>query len=101
MTLQNGRSAASGRHEAGIATNDARNVPRVIKRKVIGERNEYARSRAKSARLNPGKVGDEWRVMDKSSSERVLVVESDDALRCSIVGALSDAGYEVSTDYRE
>src|ERR1700719_1781096 len=39
--------------------------------------------------------------MEKSSSERVLVVESDDALRSSIVDALSDAGYEVSTDYRE
>jgi len=39
--------------------------------------------------------------MEKSSSERVLVVESDDALRSIIVGALSDAGYEVSTDYRE
>jgi S1-C subfamily serine protease/CheY-like chemotaxis protein len=39
--------------------------------------------------------------MEKSSSERVLVVESDDVLRSSIVGALSDAGYEVSTDYRE
>ena len=39
--------------------------------------------------------------MEKSSSERVLVVESDEALRSSIVGALSDAGYEVSTDYRE
>jgi DNA-binding response OmpR family regulator len=39
--------------------------------------------------------------MEKPSSERVLVVESDDALRTSIVGALSDAGYEVSTDYRE
>lgn len=39
--------------------------------------------------------------MEKASSERVLVVESDDALRGSIVGALSDAGYEVSTDYRE
>jgi len=39
--------------------------------------------------------------MEKSDSERVLVVESDDALRSSIVAALSDAGYEVSTDYRE
>jgi S1-C subfamily serine protease/DNA-binding NarL/FixJ family response regulator len=39
--------------------------------------------------------------MEKSASERVLVVEPDDALRNSIVGALSDAGYEVSTDYRE
>jgi S1-C subfamily serine protease/CheY-like chemotaxis protein len=39
--------------------------------------------------------------MEKSSVERVLVVESDDALRSSIVGALGDAGYEVSTDYRD
>jgi len=39
--------------------------------------------------------------MENSSSERVLVVETDEALRSSIVGALSDAGYEVSTDYRE
>ena len=39
--------------------------------------------------------------METSSSERVLVVESDEKLRSSIVGALSDAGYEVSTDYRE
>ena len=39
--------------------------------------------------------------MEKASSERVLVVEPDDALRSSIVAALSDAGYEVSTDYRE
>jgi CheY-like chemotaxis protein len=39
--------------------------------------------------------------MEESSCERVLVVESDDALRSSIVGALRDAGYEVSTDYRE
>jgi DNA-binding response OmpR family regulator/S1-C subfamily serine protease len=39
--------------------------------------------------------------MENSTSERVLVVESDDSLRSSIVGALSDAGYEVSTDYRE
>ena len=39
--------------------------------------------------------------MEKSSSEGVLVVESDDALRTSIVGAFSDARYDVSTDYRE
>jgi DNA-binding response OmpR family regulator len=39
--------------------------------------------------------------MEKSNSEKVLVVEPDDALRRSIVGALSDAGYEVSTDYHE
>jgi hypothetical protein len=31
----------------------------------------------------------------------LLVVESDDALRDHIVAVLSDAGYEVSTDYRE
>ena len=30
-----------------------------------------------------------------------MVVESDDALRNSIVAVLSDAGYEVSTDYRK
>src|SRR6266704_5193510 len=32
---------------------------------------------------------------------RLLVVESDDALRGQIVAVLSGAGYEVSTDYRE
>src|ERR1700751_4568361 len=32
---------------------------------------------------------------------KLLVVESDDALRDQIVSVLSDAGYEVSTDYRE
>ena len=39
--------------------------------------------------------------MDKSNSESLLVVESDDALKKSIVAVLSEAGYEVSTDYRE
>jgi DNA-binding response OmpR family regulator len=39
--------------------------------------------------------------MEKSASERLLVVESDDVLRKSIVTALRDAGYEVSTDYSE
>src|SRR5262249_25262366 len=39
--------------------------------------------------------------MGESSSQKLLVVESDDALRRSIVAVLSDAGYEVSTDYRE
>jgi DNA-binding response OmpR family regulator/S1-C subfamily serine protease len=34
-------------------------------------------------------------------AEKLLVVESDDALREQIVAVLSDAGYEVSTDYRE
>ena len=37
----------------------------------------------------------------KSRAEKVSVVESDDALREQIVAVLSDAGYEVSTDYRE
>src|SRR5260370_25499521 len=31
---------------------------------------------------------------------KVLVAESDDSLREHIVSVLSDAGYEVSTDYR-
>jgi DNA-binding response OmpR family regulator len=34
-------------------------------------------------------------------AEKLLVVESEDALREYIVRVLSDAGYEVSTDYRE
>jgi DNA-binding response OmpR family regulator len=36
-----------------------------------------------------------------SKAEKFLVVESDDALRERIVTVLRDAGYEVSTDYRE
>src|ERR1700747_2912911 len=32
---------------------------------------------------------------------KLLVVESDDALRATIVAVLSDAGYEVSTDCRD
>src|SRR5260221_11710316 len=36
----------------------------------------------------------------ESKTEKLLVVESDDALRGRIVAALRDAGYEVSTDYR-
>jgi DNA-binding response OmpR family regulator len=39
--------------------------------------------------------------MDPSNNERVLVVESDDAVRTSVATVLSGAGYEVSTDYRE
>lgn len=35
----------------------------------------------------------------KSKAGKLLVVESDDALRKDIVAVLSDAGYEVSTDY--
>jgi len=37
----------------------------------------------------------------KSKAEKLLVVESDDAIREHIVAVLSDAGYEVSTDYGE
>ena len=37
----------------------------------------------------------------ESKNEKLMVVESDDALRDRIVAVLSDAGYEVSTDYRE
>ncbi len=37
----------------------------------------------------------------ESKAEKLMVVESDDALRERIVAVLSDAGYEVSTDYRE
>ena len=37
----------------------------------------------------------------KSEAGKLLVVESDDALREQIVAVLNDAGYEVSTDYRE
>src|SRR3984957_5897391 len=36
-----------------------------------------------------------------SKPEKLLVVESDDALREHVVAVLSDAGYELSTDYRE
>jgi DNA-binding response OmpR family regulator len=32
---------------------------------------------------------------------KLLVVESDDALREQIVAVLRDAGYEVSTDYKQ
>jgi serine protease Do len=39
--------------------------------------------------------------MDQSNNEKVLVVESDNAIRTNIATVLSDAGYEVSTDYRE
>ena len=39
--------------------------------------------------------------MEKSHSEKLLVVEPDDALRSSVVAVLRDAGYEVSTDYHE
>jgi len=37
----------------------------------------------------------------ESKTEKLLVVESDDALRDRIVAVLSDAGYDVSADYRE
>ena len=31
---------------------------------------------------------------------KLLIVESDDALRTTLITVLGDAGYEVSTDYR-
>jgi DNA-binding response OmpR family regulator/S1-C subfamily serine protease len=37
----------------------------------------------------------------ESTSEKLMVVESDDALRDGVVAVLRDAGYEVSTEYRE
>lgn len=40
-------------------------------------------------------------IMEKSSSEKVLVVESDAVLRKSVLSVLSEAGYEVSSDCRE
>lgn len=36
-----------------------------------------------------------------SKAEKLVVVESDDALGEQIVAELRDAGYEVSTDHRE
>src|SRR5437762_2275488 len=35
------------------------------------------------------------------TAEKVLIVEPEDSLREDIVAALSEAGYQVSTDYRE
>jgi DNA-binding response OmpR family regulator len=37
----------------------------------------------------------------QSDLEKLLVVESDDGLRGIIVELLKDAGYHVSTDYRD
>src|SRR5258706_780788 len=37
----------------------------------------------------------------ESKTEKLLVVESDDVLRERIAAVLSDAGYQVSTDYEE
>jgi serine protease Do len=39
--------------------------------------------------------------MEKSTNDKLLVVESDDALRNSLVAALTGAGYEVSTDAQD
>ena len=39
--------------------------------------------------------------MDRSSNEKVLVVETDNPIGTSIATVLSEAGYEVSTDSRE
>jgi serine protease Do len=39
--------------------------------------------------------------MEDSHSEKLLVVEADDALRSGVVAVLTEAGYEVSTDYHD
>jgi DNA-binding response OmpR family regulator len=39
--------------------------------------------------------------MEKPTTEKLLIVESDDALKRSILAVLIEAGYEVSTDCRE
>ena len=39
--------------------------------------------------------------MDKSNIEKVLIVESEEALRDVVVSTLRDAGYQVSTDWRQ
>ena len=39
--------------------------------------------------------------MDQSNNQKVLIVESDNAIRTNIATVLSEAGYEVSTDYLE
>lgn len=39
--------------------------------------------------------------MEQSAIEKLLVVESDDVLSKSLVDVLADAGYDVSTDFRE
>jgi DNA-binding response OmpR family regulator/S1-C subfamily serine protease len=40
-------------------------------------------------------------IMEKSNNEKILVVESDDSMQKNIAAVLSDAGYEVSTDYHD
>jgi S1-C subfamily serine protease/DNA-binding NarL/FixJ family response regulator len=56
-----------------------------------------------SAEVNPATIWDYPKIRDAMdyNAGKLLVVESDDALREHIVAVLSDAGYEVSTDYRE
>jgi DNA-binding response OmpR family regulator len=49
----------------------------------------------------PAKTSQILSLMDRSSHEKVLVVDPDNALGTSIATVLSEAGYEVSTDYRE
>ena len=39
--------------------------------------------------------------MEKPTTDKLLIVESDDALRRTIIAILSGAGYEISTDYRD
>ena len=51
--------------------------------------------------LNPAAAWDHLKtVVMKSKADKLLVVESDDNLRERIAAELSDAGYEVSTDWR-
>jgi DNA-binding response OmpR family regulator/S1-C subfamily serine protease len=54
------------------------------------------------AEVNPSIVGNHPKKEDMThEAEKLLVVESDDALREHIVAVLTDAGYEVSTDSGE
>jgi DNA-binding response OmpR family regulator len=39
--------------------------------------------------------------MEKPTTDKLLIVESDDALRRTISAVLNEAGYEISTDYRD
>jgi DNA-binding response OmpR family regulator len=58
---------------------------------------------SRRAELNPPSASGHLKTMTamEPQAQKLMVVESDDALRSHIVAVLSDAGYEVSTDYRE
>ena len=58
---------------------------------------------SRRAELNPPSALGHLKTMTamEPKTQKLMVVESDDALRNHIVEVLSDAGYEVSTDYRE